>query len=280
MLDLESVRLFVLAVEYGNLTRAAEAAATVQPVVSQRIKTLEARLGRKLLDRSPRHVRLTDAGASFLVHAKTLLAAHDAALMDGGGEMPSVTLGISDHVLGSSMHEVLRSLRLGLPARTRISVRLGMSHEMRDLYDRKEVDIAVIRRDGGAGDGEVLGEDGLDWYGQTPEPSRGEALPLVLLAPPCGVRATAIAALEKSGLLWREAFTGGSCLTLAAAVHAGAGVAPLGRLTALGLVALPNRKTLPDLPKSRIVMLARTSEAHHSSAARALAAGIRKLLRA
>jgi len=42
MLDLESVRLFVLVVDFGNLTRAAQAAGTVQPVVSQRLRALEA----------------------------------------------------------------------------------------------------------------------------------------------------------------------------------------------------------------------------------------------
>lgn len=280
MLDLESVRLFVLAVEYGNLTRAAEAAATVQPVVSQRIKALEKRLGRKLLDRSPRHVRLTAAGAAFLGHARCLLEAHDAALVEDGGEVPSIAVGISDHALGTALQEVLRSLRHGLPARTRITVRLGLSHEIRDLYDRREVDLAIIRRDGGTGDGEVLGEDDLDWYGEAPEPSRGEALPLVLLPPPCGVRALAISAIEKFGLSWREAFTGGSCLALVAAVQAGAGLAPLGRLTAKGLVRFPYRAALPYLSKSRILMLARPVEAHHSSAANALAAGIRTLLRA
>lgn len=280
MLDLESVRLFVLAAEYGNLTRAAEAAATVQPVVSQRIKALEDRLGRKLLDRSPRHVRLTDSGASFLSHAKALLAAHDAALMEDDGEIPTVTLGISDHALGTSLQDVLRSLRRALPARTRMTVRLGRSHEMRELYDRGEVDLAIIRRDGGAGDGEVLGEDALDWYGEAAPPTRDDALPLVLLPAPCGVRATSIAAVEKSGLSWREAFTGGSCLALAAAVQAGAGVAPLGRLTAMGLAPFPYRNALPRLTKSHIVLLARTPEAHHSSAANALAACIRKLLRA
>ena len=56
MLDLASVRLFILAVEFENLTRAAEAAGTVQPVVSNRIKGLEAALGRKLLERTPRFV--------------------------------------------------------------------------------------------------------------------------------------------------------------------------------------------------------------------------------
>ena len=275
MLDLQSVRLFVLAAEYGSLTRVAEATGTVQPVVSQRIKALETRLGRKLLDRSPRLVKLTDAGASFIHHARTLLAAHDAALMDDDAEGPTIT---SDHVLGTSLPEMLRSLRLGLPARTRINVRLGLSHEMRDLYYGREVDLAVVRRDGGAGDGETLGEDGLGWYGEAPDLSRGEALPLVLLPPPCGVRATAIAALEAAHLPWREAFTGGSCLALVSAVNAGAGVAPLGRLTARGLRPVPNRDALPKLPCSRIVMLARTPDAHHSSAARALAASVHKLL--
>jgi DNA-binding transcriptional LysR family regulator len=279
MLDLESIRLFVLVSEYGNLTRAAEAAGTVQPVVSQRIKALEARLGRKLLDRTPRHVQLTDAGAAFLARARTLLSAHEAALADDEGDVPSVSVGISDHVLGASLDTMLRALRLGLPARARLTVRLGLSHEMRDLYERKEVDLAIIRRDRGGSDGEVLGEDELDWYGDAPKVAGGSALPLVLLPAPCGVRATAITAIEKAGLTWREAFTGGSCLTLAAAVRAGAGVTPLGRLTALGLTPFADRDALPALPTSRIVMLARTLEPHHASAASALAAGIRGLLR-
>jgi DNA-binding transcriptional LysR family regulator len=80
MLDLEDVRLFVLVADHGNLTRAAEAAGTVQPVVSQRIKKLETALGRKLLDRSPRLVRLTAAGTDFLERSRALLIAHDAAI--------------------------------------------------------------------------------------------------------------------------------------------------------------------------------------------------------
>jgi len=80
VLDLESVRLFVLAAEFGNLTRAAEAAGTVQPVVSQRLKALEAALGRRLLERTPRFVRPTPDGTAFLDRARALLAAHDQAV--------------------------------------------------------------------------------------------------------------------------------------------------------------------------------------------------------
>lgn len=278
MLDLESVRLFVLVAELKNLTRAAEAAGTTQPVVSQRIKQLESQLGRKLLDRSPRLVQLTDSGLAFLDRANVLLAAHDAAIMDPADEPRSISFGIGDHVLGGALQDALAAVRLVLPSSTRISVRLGVSRDMRDLYERQEVDIAVIRRDAGAGDGEVLGRDRLNWYGMPTMKLHGEPLPLVLLAPPCGVRATAIAAVDKAGLPWREAFTGGSCLALAAAVRAGSGIAPLGRLTAMGLPAPLDLKLLPELPTSRIVMLSRTPEAHHKVAANALAASIRKML--
>src|SRR5579864_8193590 len=97
MLDLESVRLFVLAAELGNLTRAAEAGGTVQPVVSQRLKSLEATLGRKLLERTPRFVRMTADGVAFLDRARALLAAHDAALAVDDRPAVHIALGVSDH---------------------------------------------------------------------------------------------------------------------------------------------------------------------------------------
>src|SRR4051812_41901074 len=80
MLDLNAVKLFVLTADFGGLTRAAEVAGTVQPVLSQKIKALEAALGRKLLERNPRFVRVTEDGAAFLERARALLAAHDAAV--------------------------------------------------------------------------------------------------------------------------------------------------------------------------------------------------------
>ena len=83
MIDLESVRLFIFSVELGSLTKAAEAAGTVQPVVSQKLKMLEKRVGRRLIDRSPRHLRLTEDGQVFLPKARELLAKHEEALTFG-----------------------------------------------------------------------------------------------------------------------------------------------------------------------------------------------------
>ena len=278
MLDLESVRLFVLAAEYGNLTRAAEAAGTVQPVVSQRIKALEMALGRRLLDRTPRFVRLTQAGAAFLPRAKDLLAAHDAAVAEEAEVPPPIRIAISDHTLGTHFDSVLRRMRQGPPAGTGFAVQLGQSAEMQALFEAGTVDLAVIRRQAGSEEGEVLGEDPLDW--RAPEnwqPSAGAALPLVLLPPPCAVRAVAIKALERDGRSWQESFVGGSCLALVAAVQPGLGIAPLGRLVG-GSLPL-GRAELPELPISRIVLLARTPDAHLAAAARALAASVREVLR-
>jgi DNA-binding transcriptional LysR family regulator len=280
MLDLESVRLFVLAVEYANLTRAAEAAGTVQPVVSQRIKALEEVLGYKLLDRSPRHVRLTEAGAMFLDRARRLMAAHDDAVSLDDRSV-SIALGVSDHVLGISFEAVLKRLRMVLPPHAAITMRLGQSQEVRALYESRQVDLAIIRREGKGADGEILGEDPLDWRAPVGWAlPKGGAVPLISLPPPCAVRAVAVKALERAGLAWHEAFVGGSCLAVAAAVRAGLGVAPLGRMVGADLPESASVRGLPQLPASKIVMLARTPSPHLGIAARALAASVRDALRA
>ena len=279
MLDLESVWLFVLAADYNNLTRAAEAAGTVQPVVSARIKSLETALGRKLLERTPRYVRLTDEGAHFLERARKLLAAHDLALAPSNAEPSQITIGVSDHAIGTAFDKVLRRMRAVLPPDASLSVRLGQSAQVRKLFEVGDIDLAVIRREGGGPDGEVLGDDPLVWCASPEWEPRQGAVPLVSLPPPCGVRAVATRALDKAGTPWREAFVGGSCLALVAAVRANLGVAPLGRMIASGMAGPPAVCDLPALPASQIVLLARTSGPVEAAAARALAASVRETLR-
>ncbi|MCB8882478.1 LysR family transcriptional regulator [Acidisoma cellulosilytica] len=278
MLDLESVRLFVLTAEYGSLTRAAEAAGTVQPVVSQRIKGLEQMLGRRLLDRTPRFVRLTEHGSIFLERARVLLAAHDAALAEDDVDPRRIALGVSDHVLGASFDTALRHIRTALPPRAFLTVKLGQSQAIREHFDKGDIDLAIIRRDAGASDGEVLGEDPLEWRVPPGWVMPQGPVPLVTLPPPCGVRAVALKALDRADIPWDEAFIGGSCLALMAAVRAGLGVAPLGRIVGAHQHDLGLATGLPSLPSSQIVMLARTPDHCLAGIARALAASVREML--
>ena len=102
-LDLDAVRAFVLIAELGGFTRAAEAMRTTQAAVSLKLQRLEARLGCRLLERTPRYVQLSTRGAAFLEHARELLEVHDRALSLVAGTRQRLTIGISDHVAGPEL---------------------------------------------------------------------------------------------------------------------------------------------------------------------------------
>lgn len=71
--DLTDLRLFVLAAEEGNLTRAAAHQHLSLAAASSRIKALETRAGLALFYREARGVRLTPPGEAFLHHARGVL---------------------------------------------------------------------------------------------------------------------------------------------------------------------------------------------------------------
>lgn len=71
--DIDSLALFVRAAELRSLTKAAEASHIGLAAASRRMALLEHRFKTALLERSPRGVELTPAGASLLPHAKALL---------------------------------------------------------------------------------------------------------------------------------------------------------------------------------------------------------------
>lgn len=80
VLDLDAVRAFVLVADLASFTRAADALGTTQSAVSLKLKRLEAHLGKPLLARTPRVVKLAADGENFLPAARALLDAHEHAL--------------------------------------------------------------------------------------------------------------------------------------------------------------------------------------------------------
>ncbi|SEG34178.1 LysR family transcriptional regulator, cyn operon transcriptional activator [Saccharopolyspora kobensis] len=83
--ELRHLRYLLAVAEHANFTRAAEELHISQPTLSQQVKQLEKALGVQLLDRTGRSVRLTDAGATYLHHAREVLrdlAAGERAVLD------------------------------------------------------------------------------------------------------------------------------------------------------------------------------------------------------
>ncbi len=64
------LQYLIAVAEHGSFTRAAEALYVSQPTLSQQIKQLEDSLTLPLLDRSGKTVRLTDAGETYVYHAR------------------------------------------------------------------------------------------------------------------------------------------------------------------------------------------------------------------
>jgi DNA-binding transcriptional LysR family regulator len=73
MLDVRRLRVLREVAAQGSFSAAAESLAFTQPAVSRQIATLEAEAGTRLVERSARGVRLTQAGELLVGHADAIL---------------------------------------------------------------------------------------------------------------------------------------------------------------------------------------------------------------
>lgn len=277
-LDIATVQAFLLVADLQSFTRAAEALGTTQAAVSLKLQRLETLLGKRLVERSPRAVRLTADGASFLDRARALIAAHDRALSGEAAAAQSLSLGISDHAAGPELVPLLERLH-AMSSNLTLAVTIGFSREMQDVYDAGQLDAVIVRQEGSRRGGEKLTEDEFGWFASRRLAlPKGEALPLATLAPPCGVRAIAVRALDKAGLTWRERFVGGGVTAVVAAALAGLAIAPLARRIAPpGLVDIGPAHKLPKLGSSKVMLHSKVSDPAKLVALRAVAATFRSV---
>jgi DNA-binding transcriptional LysR family regulator len=77
-MELRQLRYLVALAEELNFTRAAASEHIAQPALSQQIRRLEGEVGLALVERTTRHVALTEAGRLLVVRARRILAELDS----------------------------------------------------------------------------------------------------------------------------------------------------------------------------------------------------------
>jgi DNA-binding transcriptional LysR family regulator len=276
-LDVEAVQAFVLTADLRSFTRAAEAMDTTQSAVSLKIKRLEQGLGRRLLERTPRLVRLSADGSAFLGPARSLVAAHHGAVGSFATKQRRLVVGISHHIVGAELPLLLKRMNSADPGLV-LEMRVMTSREVLDEFECGAIDAAIVlSHDNRRRDGETILEEAFGWIAAPDFEHRpGEPLRLATQAEPCSVRHMAIDALTAAGIVWTEVFVGGGVATTGAAVSAGLAAAALGRRVAPpGAIDVGAKFGLPPLPSREVVLHSNVTDLKIKASLKVLTATIR-----
>jgi DNA-binding transcriptional LysR family regulator len=278
-LDLDAVKAFVFIADLQSFTRAAEQLDSTQSALSLKVRRLEDQLGRRLLERTPRQVRLSAEGSLFLEAARSLIGAHERAVSSFQVEQRRLTIGISHQIVGSELPTLLRRMNEHDP-KLLIEMRVAGSREVMQAYEAGSLDAAlVLQPENRRHQGETIFTESFAWIGAVNwEPRPGHALPLATQGESCSIRAAAVRALDEAGIAWTEVFIGKGAAVVGAAAAAGLAIAVLTRRTApSGTMDVGPMLSLPPLASQEAVLYTALNDRRSRDAMRTLAKAFKSL---
>ncbi len=290
--ELRHLRYLAAVAEHGNFTRAAEELHVSQPTLSHQIKQLERAVGAVLLDRAGRSVRLTDAGAAYLAHARRAVdevaaaqrAVHDVTDLSRGLLRFAATPTFTPYLIGPLITR-FRARYPGIAVEFSESSQDAMEPELLD--DRIDLGIAFAppRLPGIAA--EALYEEELAAVlGIAAHPALREfmapgdlvAHDLALLNPSFATRHHIDSYLHAHGVSPRITLEVNSIQALLEVVSDSSLVTILPDAVTDAHSRLTRIPLRPSMPR-RTVTLLRAAEGHRSSAATAFAESVREHVR-
>lgn len=144
MISLENVRIFLKAVETNSFSAAGRMLRLSPSVVSYRIQMLEDALGARLLTRTTRTMRLTEAGELFVDHCREIIEAverAEASMAETSGVSAHGVLRITAP-LGLGRRVIAPMMARYRQLQPHTDVRLRLSDHLLDLV-REGVDLAI-----------------------------------------------------------------------------------------------------------------------------------------
>lgn len=145
-LDWNLLRTFIAIVQEGGITAAANRLLLKQPTVSNALKRLEDRLGKRLIDRGPGHFRVTDAGQTLYREAIEIhgtVARLTVAVRDIEDAIRGhISIGMASHVLFPPLDETLRDLSRDHP-HVSFDVNVATSAEVVTWVTEKRASVGI-----------------------------------------------------------------------------------------------------------------------------------------
>jgi len=140
---LEAMSIFLAVVDAGSLSSAARRQKTPLATVSRKISELESHLQTKLFNRSTRKVVLTEAGSSYVVACKRILADVMEAERAASGEYAAATGGLTVTApVGLGRAYLIPILAEFLKAYPEIDVELVLNDRIMSLPE-EQIDVAL-----------------------------------------------------------------------------------------------------------------------------------------
>lgn len=277
-LDLDAVKAFVLTAELQSFTRAADALDSTQSAISLKLRRLEDQLGRRLLERTPRQVRLSAEGAAFMEAARELVGAHERAIASFEVKQRRLVIGISHQLVGSELPGLLRRMNEHDPNLV-IELRVAGSNEVLKAYDDGVLDAALTLQSEDRRNGEVLFAESFAWIAAAHwQPRAGQPLPLSTQGETCSIRAAAVRALDSAGIAWTEVFIGKGAAVVGAAATIGLAIAVLPKRAApSGTIDIGRALSLPPLPTHEVVLYSALHDRRSRNALHTLATAFKNL---
>ncbi|OCB16210.1 LysR family transcriptional regulator [Mycolicibacterium porcinum] len=237
VLDIAPLRSLVAVADCGGFHRAAAVLHMTQSAVSQHMRRIEAVVGGPVVERSGRGVAFTELGHRALGHARSILAAHDAALADlGAAEEQVLLIGATEHGADVMLPALTSALGERLP-NWRLRFRLDRNVMLADAIEHGLVDLAVMLDGSGMDPTHASGTLALKWVSgrsfaaharsNSADAEANQPLPVVLFSEPCTLREPTFATLDRCGIDYRIVAESADLSGLFAAVRSGLGVALL-----------------------------------------------------
>lgn len=147
-MEIRQLRALIAIADTGTFTAAAQRLHVTQAAISMQIRQLEKEVGVQLFARTPRRVRLTEAGEKLAARAKRILMEHDVAVVElrelSGSIQHRLRIGTaSTRISSAPLPAILQELREQHP-NTDVTVVSGTSDKLVRQILAGDIDLAFV----------------------------------------------------------------------------------------------------------------------------------------